>query len=94
MCGRLGKEMLVPTLMLTNEQVVALAKQLPVEWRETLFRDLLSEEWGIWTRLHSAGQDAARNAAARRGTDWDKMTEEQREALIDQIVHEDRPCGR
>ena len=31
---------------------------------------------------------------ARRGLDWDKMSENQRETFIDDLMHEDRPCGQ
>jgi hypothetical protein len=31
---------------------------------------------------------------AERGLDWDKMTENQREAIIDDLVHADRACRR
>jgi hypothetical protein len=30
---------------------------------------------------------------AARGLNWAVMTEDQREAFIDDLVHEDRPCG-
>jgi hypothetical protein len=34
-----------------------------------------------------------RAAAAQRGRDRDAMTEDEREAFIDDVVHEDRPCS-
>jgi hypothetical protein len=34
-----------------------------------------------------------RRVATERGLDWDKMSEEDREALIDHLVHEDRRFG-
>ncbi len=33
-----------------------------------------------------------RRVAAERGQDWDAMTEEEGEAFIDGLVHEDRKC--
>ena len=32
--------------------------------------------------------------AAGRGLDWDRMSDDEREALVDELVHEDRKCGR
>jgi len=38
-------------------------------------------------------EEQLRRACTERGLDWDKMSEDQREALVDDLVHEDRPCG-
>jgi len=32
-------------------------------------------------------------AAGQRGRDWDAMTEDEREAFLDDVVHEDRQCS-
>lgn len=79
----------MPTLTLSNEQVVAMVKQLPVELQTELFRFLLLQQWGKWEQLSRYGADQARLIAQERGLDWDRMTEEERENLIDDLVHED-----
>jgi hypothetical protein len=84
----------MPTLELTDDQVVALVRQLPPERRQALLRSLLTDQWETWAGLSQSGQEGARKAAAACGQDWDAMTEEQREILIDDIVHEDRRCRR
>ncbi|HXG09344.1 MAG TPA: hypothetical protein VNK04_06100 [Gemmataceae bacterium] len=35
-----------------------------------------------------------RRIAAERGLDWDKMSEEDREAFVDDLVHENRRCAK
>jgi hypothetical protein len=44
--------------------------------------------------LMARSEDRLRQVCTQRGVDWDKLTEEERECLIDDLVHEDRACGR
>lgn len=78
----------MPTLNLTNEQVVELVKQLPTEQQVEVFRFLLLQQWGQWELLSRYGVDRARLVAQERRCDWDTMTEEEREAFVDEVVHE------
>ena len=77
----------MPILTLSNEQVVELVEQLPVEQQMEVFRFLLLQQWGEWESLWRYGVDKARLVAQERGLNWDVMTEEDREALIDDVVH-------
>jgi hypothetical protein len=88
-------ERAVPTLQLTltDEQVLALVKQLPPEQQETLFKFLLTNQWGPWVDLSLYGEERVRLVATQRGRNWDAMTEDERETFIDDLVHEDRPCA-
>jgi hypothetical protein len=79
----------MPILTLSNEQVVELVKQLPVEQQVEVFRFLLLQQWGKWESLSRYGANQARLVAQERGFDWNAMTEEEREAFIDDVVHED-----
>ncbi len=79
----------MPILTLSNEQVVELVKQLSSEQQVEVFRFLLLQHWQRWESLSSYGADKAKLVAQERGFDWDAMTEEEREALIDDVVHED-----
>ena len=78
----------MPVLTLTNEQAIELVKQLPMEQQAEIFRFLLVQQWEQWQLLSEYGSDKVRLAAQTRGYDWDKMTEDEREAFIDEIVHE------
>lgn len=77
------------TLILSNEQVIELVKQLPVEQQLEVFRYLLLQQWGKWESLSRYGAEKARLVALGKGLDWEAMTEEEREAFIDDVVHED-----
>ena len=34
-----------------------------------------------------------RRVSGERGLEWDKMSEDEREDFIDDLLHQDRPCG-
>jgi len=78
----------MPSLTLSNEQVVELVKQLPQEQKTEIFRFLLLSQWQEWQSLSSYGTDKVKLTARERGYNWEKMTEEEREDFIDEVVHE------
>jgi transposase len=78
----------MPSLTLSNEQVVELVKQLPQEQKTEIFRFLLLSQWQEWQSLSSYGTDKVKLIARERGYNWKKMTEEEREDFIDEVVHE------
>jgi hypothetical protein len=77
------------TLILSDEQVIELVKQLPIGRQVEVFRFLLLQQWGKWESLSRYGAEKARLVDQEKGLDWDVMTEEEREAFIDDVVHED-----
>ncbi len=66
-----------------------LVKQLPGEQQVEVFRFLLLQHWGQWESLSRYGADRVKLVAQERGRDWDTMTEDEREALIHEVVYED-----
>lgn len=78
----------MPTLNLTNQQVIELIKQLPIQQQGEIFRFLLLQQWENWDSLSRYGKDKIQLVAQQRGYNWDKMTEAEKESLIDEIVHE------
>jgi hypothetical protein len=84
----------MPILELSEGQVVDLVKQLPPERQRAA---LLALAEGAAKRREERMQFAEaqlRRLSAERGRDWDKMSEEDREAFIDDLLHEDRACGK
>lgn len=79
---------IMPILELTDEQVLELVRQLPPDKQALLFRHLLRSQWSAWEELSRYGETRVRRVAAQRGLDWDAMSEGEREAFIDNIVHE------
>ncbi len=78
----------MPTIQLTDEQVFELVKQLDSEKKAELLSYLMKIYWKEWGQIVEYGHERAREVARQRGLDWDAMTEDEREAFIDQIVHE------
>ncbi len=84
----------MPILELTDAQVMELLKQLPPERRREA---LLALAAGAAPRREERMQYAEgqlRRVSAERGLVWDEMSEDQREAFIDDLLHEDRPCEK
>jgi hypothetical protein len=82
----------MPILELTEEQVVDLVKQLPPErQRAALLALAAGAGQGRQERIKYA-EEQLRRVSAERGLNWDAMTENERDAFIDDLVHEDRPC--
>ena len=76
------------TLSLTDEQVVQLVKQLPLQSKRRVLADLTSERDPWWQSAALDGEKDMRRLAAARGLDWDTMTEAQRETFVDDLLHE------
>lgn len=84
----------MPMLELSDEQVIELVTQLSPEKQEELMRRLLLRRWSNWEALSNHGQARVRELASQRGLNWDTMSEAEREAFIDDLVHEDRGCAQ
>jgi len=81
----------MPILELTEEQVVNLVKQLPPERQKAALLALAGVGERREERMKYA-EEQLRRLSVQRGLNWDLMSEEEREAFIDDLVHEDRPC--
>ena len=80
--------MSMATLSLTDEQVVQLVKQLPPQSKQRVLTDLTAERDPWWQTTAREGEKDMRRLAAARGLDWDTMSEAQREAFVDDLLHE------
>jgi alpha-D-ribose 1-methylphosphonate 5-triphosphate synthase subunit PhnH len=80
----------MPTLDLTDEQAISLVTQLPAARQATLLHYLLTRQWPTWLDLAASSQEAIQALAAQAGHDWTAMSDAEREAFIDDVVHEDR----
>ncbi len=84
----------MPILELTDEQVVELVKQLSLERRRAALVALAEDGAHGREERMTYAESQLRLASAERGLDWEKMSESQRESFVDDLIHEDRPCGR
>lgn len=83
----------MPTLELTDQQVVELVKQLPPDRKRAALLALADATATRRDQRIEYAENQIRRVCAERGRDWDKMSEDEREAFIDDLVHEDRACG-
>lgn len=84
----------MPILELTDAQVVELVKQLPPErQRQALLALAAGANQRREDRMQFA-EEQLRRRCAERGLDWDNLSDEQREAFVDDLLHEDRACGK
>ena len=68
--------------------MVQLVKQLPAQTKQRVLTDLTAERDQWWQKAAGEGERDLRRLAAQRGRDWDKMTEGEREAFVDDLLHE------
>jgi hypothetical protein len=84
----------MPTLQLSDAQVVDLFRQLkPEQKRAALFALAQDARRQREARIDYA-EGQLRKLCAKRGLDWDTMSEDEREDLIDDLIHEDRECQK
>jgi len=76
------------SLELSDEQVISLVQGLPAERKRAALLALAQEaQAGREDRLRWA-EAQLRRAAAERGLDWDRLSEDERESFVDALLHE------
>ena len=76
------------TLTLSDEQVVELVKQLKPEAKQAVLEVLIDERELWWDMTLAQGEERLRQLASKRGLEWNKMSEDAREAFVDKLLHE------
>ena len=85
MTKEVGEKM--PTIQLSEEQVLDMARRLSASERRKLLR-ILIPDMDRFEGFVDYGEQRAREVSAQRGLDWDRLTPEERERLVDEILHE------
>ena len=80
------------TLELSDQQVVELVKQLSPEQKRTALLTLAEDAARGREERMAYADSQIRRLCEERGLDWGGMSDDQREAFIDDLVHEDRQC--
>ena len=76
------------TVEVSESQVVEWVQQMSPEAKHEVLRALIPRLDAFET-LADYGSERARALCTERGLDWDSMTEQNRERLIDELLHED-----
>ncbi len=78
------------TLTVSESQIVEWVQQMSPEAKQDVLRALIPRMDEFET-LVEYGEQRVRAMASERGLDWDNMTEQERERLVDKVLHEDEP---
>jgi len=84
----------MPTLRVTDDQVIELIKQLPPERKQAVLFALAKDAAAERGTRMAYAEEQLRRLCAERGLNWETMSEDERETFIDDLVHEDRQCPR
>jgi hypothetical protein len=77
---------------LTTEQVINLVRQLPAASKKDLLLALASESQSSRAERMALAERQLSAVAAKRGLNWASMSDDERQALADDLIHEDRSC--
>jgi predicted Fe-S protein YdhL (DUF1289 family) len=74
------------TVELSESQIIEWVQQMSPEAKQEVLRALVPR-LDAWEALVDYGSQRIRALSAEHGLDWDSMTEEERERLIDDLLH-------
>jgi hypothetical protein len=72
---------------LTNEQVVELVRQLPAETKREVLLALAGDAGTRRGDRMALAAAQLRQRAAERGLNWDAMNDDDRQALVNELIH-------
>jgi hypothetical protein len=75
-------------LELSDEQVISLVRQLPAARRRTALLALAQDAQTRRDDRIRIGEEQLRRVCRERGLDWDQLSEDEREAFVDKLLHE------
>ena len=77
----------IVTLEVTESQVVEWVRQMSPESKQEVLRALIPQLDALEAMVDH-GSERIRALCAGRGLDWDSMTAQERERMIDELLHE------
>ena len=80
-------------LELTKEQIFDLVRQMPAEQKREMLLLLAANAPADRAKRQQFGEEQLRRLCAARGLDWGMLSDDEREAFIDDLMHEDRTCA-
>ncbi len=75
-------------LELSDEQVISLVRQLPAERKRAALMALAQDAQVRRDERLRFGEEKLRRACAERGLEWDRLSEDEREAFVNDLLHE------
>lgn len=78
------------SIALTDDQIVEAFRQLPPEQKRRALFALAKQAQANRSARMAYAEKQLQRLAAERGLDWDALSEAEREAFVDDLIHEDR----
>lgn len=75
------------TIEIPESQLVGWVRKLSPAAKQELLKTLVPE-LDRWEASVAYGEERIRTLCAERGIEWDTLTEEQRERMVDTLLHE------
>jgi hypothetical protein len=75
-------------LELNDEQVISIVRQLPAARKRAALLALAQDAQARREERMRFGEAQLRRVCAKRGLDWDRMSEDEREAFVDNLLRE------
>ena len=72
---------------LTNEQIVELVRQLPIATKRDVLLALAGDAQARRRERMALAAEQLRQRAAEHGLNWDTMSDDDRQALADDLIH-------
>jgi len=80
----------MPSVTLTDDQVIALVAQLSPEQKRAVLLALAGAAQSRRSDRMAYAEDGLRALAAERGLVWAELDEDAREQFVDDLLHEER----
>ncbi len=77
---------------LTKEQIFDLVRQMPAEQKREMLFSLAANATAERAQRQQFAEEQLRRLCVARGLNWDALGADEREAFINDLIHEDRTC--
>lgn len=77
---------------LTTEQVIDLIKSLSADSKRDILLALAEDSKSSLSERMALADRQLREIAGQRGLNWGSMSDDERQAMTDDLIHEDRSC--
>lgn len=73
---------------LSDDQLISLVRRLPPERKRAALLALAQDARARRDERLAQGEDELRRAARTRGLEWERLSEEEREAFVNELLHQ------
>ncbi len=78
----------MPDLKLSEDQVVELTRQLSPQGRRKVLQTLIAVDTSRFEQIVDYGEAKIREICLAKGVNWDALSDDERQQLVDDLLHE------